>query len=142
MIQLQHEYKKIVENYNCDIQEFITVQDPPVPPSNILHLSPLTSLHSGTTCNMELPQSEEPRKVQPPSQRTVSRQLMRRCPLWKTNIDNLPQIHKPKCQSLCNTGYYSHRFVCEVFHTFNVCYVQRCQNVDMSSDIRHRTRPI
>ena len=29
LIQLQHEYKKLVENYNCDIQEFITVQDPP-----------------------------------------------------------------------------------------------------------------
>jgi len=77
LIQLQHEYKKLVENYNCDIQEFITVQDPPAPPSNILHLSPLTSFHSATTRNMELPQPGEPRKVQPPSQRTLSRQLMR-----------------------------------------------------------------
>jgi hypothetical protein len=25
LIQLQHEYKELVENYNCDIQEFITV---------------------------------------------------------------------------------------------------------------------
>jgi hypothetical protein len=77
LIQLQHEYKKLVENYNCDIQEFITVKDPPTPPSNILHLPPLTSLHSATTRNMELPQPGEPRKVQPPSQRTLSCQLMR-----------------------------------------------------------------
>jgi hypothetical protein len=76
LIQLQHEYKKLVENYNCDIQEFITAQDTPAPPSNILHLPPLTNLHSDTTRNMELPQPGEQRKVQPPSQRTLSRQLM------------------------------------------------------------------
>jgi hypothetical protein len=40
LIQLQHEYKELLENYNCDIQEFITVQDPPVPPSKILHPLP------------------------------------------------------------------------------------------------------
>ena len=62
LIQLQHEYKEFLENYNCDIQEFITVQDPPAPPSKILHLPPLTSLHSATTRNMELPQPGEPRK--------------------------------------------------------------------------------
>ncbi len=89
MIQLQHEYKELVENYNCDIQEFITVQDPVAPSSKILHLSPLTSLHSTTTRNMELPQPGEPCKVQPPSQRTLSRQLMNAWPLWKTNIDNV-----------------------------------------------------
>jgi hypothetical protein len=61
LIQLQHEYKKLVEDFNCDIQEFITVQDPPIPLSNILHLTPLTSLHSGTTHNS----------------------------LWKTNIDTV-----------------------------------------------------
>jgi hypothetical protein len=38
---------------------------------------------------MELPQPGEPCKVQPPSQRTLSRQLMRTWPLWKTNIDNV-----------------------------------------------------
>jgi hypothetical protein len=78
--------KELVEDFNCDIQEFITVQDPPAPPSNILHLPPLTSLHSATTRNMELPQPGEPRKVQPPSQRTLSRQLMRAWSLWQTNI--------------------------------------------------------
>jgi hypothetical protein len=85
LIQLKQEYKKLVEDFNCDIPAFITVQDPPAPPSFIFHLPPLTSLHSGTTRNMELPQPGEPRKV--PSQRTLSRQLMRAWPLWKTNID-------------------------------------------------------
>jgi hypothetical protein len=89
LIQLQHEYKTLLENYNCDIQEFITVQDPPAPLSNILHLSPLTSLHSATKSNMELPQPGEPCKVQPLSQRTLSRQLMRSWTLWNTNIDNV-----------------------------------------------------
>jgi hypothetical protein len=86
LLQLKQEYKKLVEDFNCDIQEFITVQDPPALPSNILHLPPLTSLHSATVRNMELPHPGEQRKVQPPSQRTLSRQLMRTCPLWKTNI--------------------------------------------------------
>jgi hypothetical protein len=49
----------------------------------------LTSLHSATTRNMELPQPGETRKVQPPSQRTLSRQLMSAWPLWKTNMDNV-----------------------------------------------------
>jgi hypothetical protein len=60
LIQLQHEYKELLENYNCDIQEFITVQDPPTPPSNLLHLPSLTRFHSVTTHNMEIPQQGEP----------------------------------------------------------------------------------
>jgi hypothetical protein len=60
LIQLQREYKKLVEDFNCDTQKFITVQDPPSPPSNILDLPPLTTLHSDTTRNMELPQPGEP----------------------------------------------------------------------------------
>ncbi len=93
LIQLKQEYKKIVEDFNCDIQEFITVQDLPDPPSNILdqqnilHLPDLTSLHSATTRNMELLESAEPWKVQPSSQqRTLSRQLMMVWSLWQTNI--------------------------------------------------------
>ena len=46
---------KVVEDFNCDIQEFITVQDPPAPQSDILHLHPLTSLHLVTEHIMELP---------------------------------------------------------------------------------------
>ena len=41
LCQLIQEYKKLVDDFKCDIQEFFTVQDPPVPPSDILHLSPL-----------------------------------------------------------------------------------------------------
>jgi hypothetical protein len=67
LLQLKQEYIKLVEEFNCDIQEFIVVQGPPSPPSNILHFSPLTRLHSVTTHNMELPHPGESRKVQPPS---------------------------------------------------------------------------
>ena len=78
VMQLKQEYKKLVENFNCDIQEFVMVQeDPPALPSDTLHLPPLHCLHSATTHNMELPQPGEMRKVQPPSQRTISRQLMK-----------------------------------------------------------------
>jgi hypothetical protein len=49
LIQLKQEYKKVVEDFSCDIPEFITVQDPSAPPSNILNLPPLTTLHSATT---------------------------------------------------------------------------------------------
>ena len=60
MMQLKQEYKKLVENFNCDIQEFVMVQeDPPALPSDTLHLPPLHCLHSATTRNMELPQSGE-----------------------------------------------------------------------------------
>ena len=62
----------------------------PRPPSDILHLPPRTSLHSVTICNMELPQPGESRPVQSPSQRTISRQLIRVWPLWKTNIPSSP----------------------------------------------------
>ena len=78
VLQLKQEYKKLVENFNCDIQEFVMVQeDPPALPSDTLHLPPLHCLHSATTRNMELPQPGELRKVQPPSQRSISRQLMK-----------------------------------------------------------------
>ncbi len=58
LFQLKQECKKLAD-FNCDIQEFIT-QDHPALPSDILHLPPLTILHSATTLNMELPQSGEP----------------------------------------------------------------------------------
>ena len=107
MIQLKQEYKKLVEDFNCDIQEFITVQDPPALPSNILHLTPLTSLHSGTSHNMDTTSDEpgepwkEPWKVQPPSQRTLSRQLMRTWPVWQTNIATVSKTRMIEQLSSC-----------------------------------------
>jgi hypothetical protein len=72
VLQLKQEYKKLVENFNCDIQEFVMVQEePPALPSDTLHLPPLHCLHSATTRDMELPQPGELRKVQPSSQRTI-----------------------------------------------------------------------
>jgi hypothetical protein len=59
-IHLKQKYKMLVEDFNCDIQEIIKVQDSPVLPSNILHSPSLTTLHSDTTRHMELPQWGEP----------------------------------------------------------------------------------
>ena len=67
LLQLKQEYLKLIVDFNCDIQEFVTVQDPPAPPSDTLHLTPLTNLHSVTARNMELPQSGESRPVLSPS---------------------------------------------------------------------------
>jgi hypothetical protein len=43
LIQLKQKYKKLVEDFNCDFQEYMTVQDAPAPPSKVLLLPPLTS---------------------------------------------------------------------------------------------------
>ena len=59
------------------IMQWCTVQDPAAPPSDTLLLPPLTSLHSAAARNQELPQPGESRSVLPPSQRALSRQLMR-----------------------------------------------------------------
>jgi len=86
-LQFNQEYKKLVEDFNCDIQEFVILSPRRPSSSPVRHSSfALHSLHSTTTCNMELPQPGEPRKVQPPSQRTLSRQLMKSWTLWKTTI--------------------------------------------------------
>ena len=58
LLQLKQEYLKLVSDFNCDIQELVTVQDPPAPLSDTLHLSPLI-LHSATAINMDLLQSGE-----------------------------------------------------------------------------------
>ncbi len=118
LIQVKQEYKKLVEDLNCDIQEFITVQDPAAPPSNILHLPPLTSLHATTTRNMELLQPGEPRKVQLPSERTLSRQLMRTWPFWQKNITNVSNTRRIMNSSHTDDlRYHKMVFFYPLFHT-------------------------
>ena len=90
LLQLKQECKKLVDEFNCVIEESYTVQDPSVPPSDILLLSPLTRLHSDTGHNQVLPQPGESRPVLSPFQRKISRQLMRDWEPWKTNIDSSP----------------------------------------------------
>ena len=57
-----------------------------LPPVDTLLLPPLESLHSATVRNQERPQPGESRPVLSPSQRTLSRQLMRAWEPWTTII--------------------------------------------------------
>ena len=66
-------------------QEMFTVQDPPVPPSDILLLSPLKCLYKVNVHIQDRPQPGNSRPVFPPSQRTLSRQIMRNWEPWTTN---------------------------------------------------------
>ena len=75
-----------MDDFNCVVQETYTVPDPPAPPSDTLLLSPLASLHSVSVCIQDLPQTGESRLVLSPSQRTISRQLMRTWEPWTTLI--------------------------------------------------------
>jgi hypothetical protein len=63
LIQLKHEYKKLVDQYSCVVQESHTVQDPSAPPSDILFLTSLTDRHTATLHIQELPQQGESRPV-------------------------------------------------------------------------------
>ena len=79
MIGLKRKYEILVYEYGCLVQETFTVQDPLAPPSDILLFPPLNCLHMVTVRiqDVELPQSGESRPVLPPSQRTLSRCVMR-----------------------------------------------------------------
>ena len=70
------------------VQESYVVQDPPAPPSDTLSLPPLTSLYSDNTHNKELPQhwQGESRPVLPPTQRSLSRQIMKAWAPWSEVI--------------------------------------------------------
>jgi hypothetical protein len=62
------------------------VQDPPVPPSEILLLPPLNYLYTVNVRNQDPPQPGDSRPVMSPSQHVLSRQMMRNWQVWNTNI--------------------------------------------------------
>ena len=62
------------------------VQDQPLPPSETLLLPPLESLYKVYTRNQELPQPGDSRPVLPPSQHTLSKQMMKKWEVWEENI--------------------------------------------------------
>ena len=63
------------------------VQDQPLPPSETLLLPPLSSLYKVYTRNQELPQPGDSRQVMPPSQHTLSKQMMKNMEVWEDNIN-------------------------------------------------------
>ena len=88
LMQFKHDYNILENKYNCVVQESFVVQDPPAPPSDTLLLPPLTSLHSALARNQELPQPGESRPVLPPTQRTLSRQIMKKWLPWTTILSS------------------------------------------------------
>ena len=85
LLQLKSEYEILVDKYGCVVQETFTVQDPPAPPSDTLLLPPLKCLYKANERIQERPQPGDSRPVLPPSQRTLSRQIMRNWEPWTTN---------------------------------------------------------
>ena len=67
-------------------QETFTVEDPPASPSETLLWPPLKCLYRVNGRIQERPQPGDSRPVMPPSQRTLSRQIMRKWEPWTTNI--------------------------------------------------------
>ena len=86
LLHRKREYVTLVDKYGCVVQETFTVQDPPASPSETLLLPPLKCLYKANECIQERPQPGDSRPVMPPSQRTLSRQIMRKWEPWTTNI--------------------------------------------------------
>ena len=61
------------------------MQDPLAPPSDTLLLPPLKCLYKANERIQERPRPGDSRPVLPPSQRTISRQIMRNWEPWSTN---------------------------------------------------------
>ena len=61
------------------------MEDPPAPPSDTLLLSPLKYLYKSNEHIQDRPQPGGSSPVLPPSQRTISRQIMRNWEPWTTN---------------------------------------------------------
>jgi hypothetical protein len=63
-----------------------TTQDHPPSPNESLRLPPLDSLHKDHARNQELFRPGDSRPVMPPSQRTISKQMMKKWEPWETNM--------------------------------------------------------
>jgi hypothetical protein len=84
-LNLKTGYDILVNKHNCKVQEIYTVQDHPPSPNEPLLLPPLDSLHKAHVRNQELPQTGDSRPVNPPSQRAISKQMMKKWEPWETN---------------------------------------------------------
>jgi hypothetical protein len=88
LLHLKREYEVLVNKHGCLVREMYTVQDPPAqaPPSEFLLLPPLNCLYKANVRNQEPSQQGDSQPVMPPSQLTLSRQMMRDWEVWNTNI--------------------------------------------------------
>ena len=88
LLHLKSEYDVLLNKHGCIVQEMYTVQDPAAqaPPSEFLLLPPLNCLYKANVRNQDPPQPGDSRPVMPPSQRVLSRQMMRNWEIWTTNM--------------------------------------------------------
>ncbi len=85
-LNLKTGYDILVNKHDCKVQEMYTVQDHPPSRNESLLLPPLDSLHKTHVRNQELPQPGDSRPVMPPSQRVISKQMMKKWEPWETNM--------------------------------------------------------
>jgi hypothetical protein len=85
-LNLKTGYDILVNKHDCKVQEMYTVQDHPPSPNESLLLPSLDSLHTAHARNQELPQPGDSRPVMPPSQREISKQMMKMWQPWETNM--------------------------------------------------------
>ena len=88
LLQLKSEYEVLLNKHNCKEQESYIVEDQPLPPSDTLLLPPLQSLYKVHIRNQEIPQTGDSRPVIPPSQHTLSREVMKNMDFWVDKIAN------------------------------------------------------
>ena len=86
LLHLKREYEVLINNHGCKVQEAYTVQDQPPPPSEFLLLPPLDGLYKANVRNQEPPQPGDSRLVMPPSQRALSKQMMKNWEPWDKNM--------------------------------------------------------
>jgi hypothetical protein len=84
-LNLKTGYDILVNKHNCKVQEIYTVQDHPPSPNEPLILPPLDSLHKVHVRNQEFPQPGDSRPVNSPSQREISKEMMKKWEPWETN---------------------------------------------------------
>jgi hypothetical protein len=87
-LNLKTGYDILLNNHNWKVMEMYTVQDHPPSPNESPLLPPLESLYKTHVWNQELPQpgDSRPRRVTPPSQNAISKQMMNKWEPWEKSI--------------------------------------------------------
>ena len=91
LLQLKRQYEILVDKYGCSVAGNVHGARPSCSPTEVLLLPPLKCLYKANVLMQERPQPEDSRPVLPPSQRTLSRKIMRNWEPCKTTIDKVQQ---------------------------------------------------
>jgi hypothetical protein len=91
-LNLKTGYDILVNKYDCKVQKMYTVQDHPPSPNDSLLIPPLDILHKTHVRSQELSQPGDSRSVNPPCQRAISKQMMKKWEPWDTNTRTVEQL--------------------------------------------------